>query len=92
MPTCKEMVKIVLGPEAASEISKVPLSANTVSRRVSNLSSDIEVILRGKINLSRKFSLQIHESTDISGYAQLIANIRYIDGASSVYSTTHIIK
>jgi hypothetical protein len=44
------------------------------------MSRDIEVIWRGKINLSRKFSLQINEFTDIAGHAQLIASIRYIDG------------
>jgi hypothetical protein len=40
-----EVVQIFLGPEAASEISKVPLSADTFSHRVSDKSSDIEVIL-----------------------------------------------
>jgi hypothetical protein len=44
------------------------------------MSSDNKVILREKINLSRKFSLQIDESIDISGHAQLIANIRYNNG------------
>ncbi|XP_067131373.1 zinc finger BED domain-containing protein 5-like [Centruroides vittatus] len=80
MPVCKEMVKIVLGSEAASEISKIPLSDDTISRRVIEMSSDIEDIMKKKINSSRKFSLQIDESTDISGRAQLLAYIRYIDG------------
>ncbi|XP_067131376.1 SCAN domain-containing protein 3-like [Centruroides vittatus] len=76
MPVCKEMVKIVLGSEAASEISKIPLSDDTISRRVIEMSSDIEDIMKEKINSSRKFSLQIDESTDISGRAQLLAYIR----------------
>ena len=38
MPACKEMVKIVLGLEAGTEISKIPLSADTISHRVSDLS------------------------------------------------------
>jgi hypothetical protein len=80
MPSCKELVKIVLGPEAASKISKVPLSAYTISHQVSDISSDTEVILWEKINVSKKFSLQINKSTGISGLAQLIANIRYNDG------------
>ncbi|XP_023226698.1 zinc finger BED domain-containing protein 5-like [Centruroides sculpturatus] len=80
MPACKEMVKIVLGSEAASEISKIPLSADTISRRVIEMSSDIEDIMKEKIKSSGKFSLQIDESTDISGHAQLLAYIRYIDG------------
>jgi hypothetical protein len=30
-PACKEMLKIILRPEAASEIHKVPLSADTIN-------------------------------------------------------------
>jgi hypothetical protein len=44
------------------------------------MSGDTEVILREKINVRRKFSLQIDESTDISGDTQLITNIQYVDG------------
>lgn len=44
MPACKGMVTIVLGPEAASEISQVPTLADTVGRRVSDISCDNEVI------------------------------------------------
>jgi hypothetical protein len=80
MPACKEMMKIVLRSEAASEISTIPLSADTISRRVINMSSDIETIMKEKINSSQKFSLQIDESTYISSYTQLLAYIRYIDG------------
>jgi hypothetical protein len=41
----------------------------------------MDVILRErKNNRRKKFSLEIHESADISVHAQLIANIRYIDG------------
>ncbi|XP_067132238.1 zinc finger MYM-type protein 6-like [Centruroides vittatus] len=76
MPACKEMMKIVLGSKAASEISKIPLSDDTIGRRVIEMSSDIEDIMKEKINSSRKFSLQIDESTDISGHAQLLAYIR----------------
>jgi hypothetical protein len=42
--------------------------------------SAIEIIFKENINLERKFSLQIDESTGISAYAQLIATIRYRDG------------
>jgi hypothetical protein len=74
------MVKITPEPEAVTEISEVPPSANTVSRRVRNMSSDIEIIFRENTNLGRKLSLQIDQSTGISGHTQLIANIRYSDG------------
>ena len=80
MPACKEMVKTVLGSEAASEISTIPLSADTISRRVIDMSSDTEVNMKQKINSSQKFSFQIDESTDVSGHTQFLAYIRYIDG------------
>jgi hypothetical protein len=48
MTAYKERVKIFLRPEPASEISKDLLSADIVSRRVSYVPGDIEVILRGK--------------------------------------------
>jgi hypothetical protein len=62
-----------LGSESASEISRIPLSVDTISRRVIDMYSDIEAIMKEKINSSQKFSLQIDESTDISGHAQLLA-------------------
>jgi hypothetical protein len=73
-------VKIIAGPDVASAVSEVSVSADTISRPFSDMSRDMDVILREKKNnCRRKFSLQIYESTDISGHAQLIANIRYID-------------
>jgi hypothetical protein len=44
------------------------------------MSSDTEVFWGENINVSRIFFLQIDESTYISYHAQLIANIRCIDG------------
>jgi hypothetical protein len=74
------MVKTILGPDAASTVPKVSLSTDTISCPFSDMSCDVDAILREKKNdLRRKFSLQSDESTDISGHAQLIVNIRYID-------------
>ena len=42
-------------------------------------SSDLEDIMKEKIKSSQKFSLQIDESTDIGGHAQLLSYIRYVD-------------
>jgi hypothetical protein len=58
MSVCKEMMRIgLLGPEAAGEISEVPLSSDTISHRVSDISSDIKVILKGKNLISGRYSL-----------------------------------
>ena len=40
---------------------------------------DIESNILGKIRISGKFALQVDESTDISGHAQLLVNVRFVD-------------
>ena len=82
LPSCKTIVTEMLGPEAAKEIAKVPFSDNTISRRINEMSADIESVVLDKIRLSNKFALQIVESTDISGHAHLFANVRFVDGDS----------
>lgn len=73
LSVCKEM-RFILGPEADSEISLVPLPSDTNSHRVSDISRDIKNLMSGLK------SVQIDQSTDINCHVRLIANIRYIDG------------
>ena len=42
LPLCKKIVKRMLGNEAAKEICKVPLSSDTVHRRILEMSTNIE--------------------------------------------------
>ncbi|VVC40954.1 Glycoside hydrolase superfamily [Cinara cedri] len=42
MPACRIIVKTMLGVEAEKEIIKIPLSDSTMSRRIINVSEDIE--------------------------------------------------
>ncbi len=46
MSACKIIVRTMLGEEAESGLSKVPLSDNTISRRVDDLSSNISGTLK----------------------------------------------
>ena len=67
LPACKKIVKTtMLGNEAAMKIGKVPLSNNTVHRRILEMSSDIERnVCSNKLQYSN-FALQIDDSTDIN--------------------------
>ncbi|XP_074857376.1 zinc finger BED domain-containing protein 5-like [Carettochelys insculpta] len=76
LPACQEIICTMIGPEAANEVSRVPLSSNTISKCIEDMSKDIETTLIEKIKEAGKFSLQIDESTDIDSCAQLIAIVR----------------
>jgi hypothetical protein len=75
LPTRKEIVEVILGSQAAKEISNVLLSNDTVHRRISVISTDIENNVLGKLQANKKF-----ESTDVSGKAQLISVVRFVEG------------
>jgi len=71
------MVKVMLGDKAEQDISKIPLSNNTIQRRIISLSDNIEQSVLAKLK-NCQFALQIDES-DISNHAQLIAFVRFVD-------------
>ena len=76
LPACKAIVKEMLGPNAVQEVTKVLPSDNTISRRIDDMSVDIETIVLKKIRIGKHFSLQLDEYTDISKNVQLLANVR----------------
>ncbi|KAL4100732.1 hypothetical protein QTP88_020766 [Uroleucon formosanum] len=78
LPACREIVKIFFGIEAEQEILKIPLSDNTISRRINDMSEDIEQQVLNKLRDSRMFALQVDESTDISGKVQLLVFVRMV--------------
>lgn len=84
LPACKEIVKSMLGESAEKEVSRVPLSNNTISRRIDDMSSDIKKHVSEILCDGRKFSLQIDESIDISQKCQLLSYIRFIENNEAI--------
>jgi hypothetical protein len=62
--------------EAKSEIDKVPVPNNAISRHVDDMSHYPEVIF-SEIQKNTNYALQVDESTDISSQAQLLAFVRF---------------
>lgn len=75
--------EIMIGPEAAEKFKKIPLSHQTISRRIGDMSEDIHGQLKNHFsgnaeNFVKLWALQIDESTDISNKAQLLAFLRIV--------------
>ena len=61
----------------ADEVKEIPLSADTIRRRISKIGQDIMCQLNDRVK-RKIFALQLDESTDVSGLAQLVVFFRYI--------------
>lgn len=77
LPAAVDMVQAVLGEKAAKEIKKIPLSNNTVKRRIVDMSNNIEEQLSLKLQECTYFALQVDESTDVTNMAQLLVFVRF---------------
>ena len=56
----------ILGSEAARKFKGIPLSNNTVQRRVEDIVMDIEQQVVEEVKKSPYFDIQLDESTDVS--------------------------
>ncbi|XP_068220474.1 zinc finger BED domain-containing protein 5-like [Palaemon carinicauda] len=72
LPACKKIVKSMFGEKAEKEISKIPLSNDTIHRRILDLSENIEKKVQKKLQDST-FALTVDESMDISNTSHLLA-------------------
>ena len=61
----------VLGPEAASKLQVIPISNDTVKRRIIDMAVDIEEQVIEQVKKSKYFAIQLDESTDLSNCAIL---------------------
>ncbi|GFS84105.1 SCAN domain-containing protein 3 [Trichonephila clavipes] len=77
LPACRKIVKTMIGGSADIDICKIPLSNDTIHRRIKDMSENIEQNTTKTLENSN-FALQVDETTDITGNAQLIAFVRFI--------------
>ncbi|GFV45732.1 SCAN domain-containing protein 3 [Trichonephila clavipes] len=83
LPAAIEIVETMFGDNFAKELQSIPLSNDTVSRRIDDISEDVEQQLFGKLR-DKLFSIQLDEATDSNKDAHFIAYVRFWDGMSAV--------
>lgn len=76
LPSAMDMVSIMIGESAAKQLASVPLSDNTISRRILDMADDINDQLFEK--LKGDFAIQLDEATDSHNDAHLICYVRFI--------------
>ena len=81
-PCLIEAVRLVLGEEQAKKMKQIPLSNDTVKRRIAEMSSDILEQVTTELKSSPSFAIQLNESTDVSSCSQLLVYARYMKGHS----------
>ena len=87
-PVLIAAAETMLDSEIAEKFKRIPLSRQTITRRIEDMSVDIEKQLSNRFSTSSEmyklWALQIDESTDITGKAQLLAYIRIISDGKLV--------
>uniref|UniRef100_A0A8C2KNT0 Uncharacterized protein n=1 Tax=Cyprinus carpio TaxID=7962 RepID=A0A8C2KNT0_CYPCA len=73
-------LRVMIGEDAVKETDKIPLSDNMIKCHIDEMAADIETQLTEKLNKTRKFALQIDDSTDCSRDCHLLASVLYTDG------------
>ena len=77
LPAAIDLASTMIGG-AAEKLKLVPLSNNTVCRRIGDMALDIHDQLIDRMK-EREFSLQLDEATDSSQDAHLICYVRFVD-------------
>uniref|UniRef100_A0A3B4U0T5 HAT C-terminal dimerisation domain-containing protein n=1 Tax=Seriola dumerili TaxID=41447 RepID=A0A3B4U0T5_SERDU len=77
LPAAVDMCREMIGEAAAKKLLTIPLSNDTVSHRIADMTSDIQQQLLERIKSSTFFSLQMDESTDVTNAALLLVFVHY---------------
>uniref|UniRef100_A0A8C1P216 DUF4371 domain-containing protein n=1 Tax=Cyprinus carpio TaxID=7962 RepID=A0A8C1P216_CYPCA len=71
-------MRCMIGEKEAKKLDMIPVSNNTVSRRIDAMSEDILATLVSRVKKSEFYSLQVDESTDVANLANLLLYVRYL--------------
>lgn len=78
-PCIKDAVQCMFGQDYVRKINTIPFPNNTVSRRIKDMSDNIEETVIQKLKNSQFCSIQVDESTDVAGLSILLVTARYLN-------------
>ena len=67
LPCTKDVVSVVFGQSTADQLATIPLSDDTISRRIDSMADDVKSQVVEKLKQSPYFAIQLDETTDIQG-------------------------
>jgi hypothetical protein len=76
-PCIMDVAETMLDSKAVTLLNSIPLSNDTVKRRIGDCADHVEEVLISRLKLCKYFVLQFDESTDCAGLAILIVFVRY---------------
>uniref|UniRef100_A0ABM5G983 Zinc finger MYM-type protein 6-like n=1 Tax=Pogona vitticeps TaxID=103695 RepID=A0ABM5G983_9SAUR len=83
LPVMKKIFATMLGPSTNTVTQSIPLSNDTVSKRIDEMAADVEERLIDTLK-STEFVMQIDESTIRENEALLLAYVRFINGNEEI--------
>ncbi len=78
LPAALDIVNTVLDEKASEKLKLIPLSDNTVSRRIGDIAQNLKERLIVRLKTAKDFAIQLDESTDIASSATLLVYVRYV--------------
>lgn len=72
LPAAIDMVNAVIGPEEGNKLKAIPLSNDTISRRINEMATNVHNQIIDYLKSSEFFALQFDESTDVANLAQFL--------------------
>ena len=85
LPALKIAAEFMLTNDDVEKFKNIPLSSKTIARRIKDMSNDIQLQLCEQFeDSSMEWVIQLDESTDISGKAQLLSFLRFVRSGTIV--------